>query len=121
MAKAELCALRALDLARAYLVDKPDRALPLARECLAIREEKRPDDWLTFEARSLLGGSLLGLKKWAEAEPLLIRGYEGMKAREKRIPPSSRKRVAEALGSGSSYCRCRPVGLPPPGRSQRYR
>ena len=35
---------------------------------------------------SLLGGCLLGQKKYAEAEPLLIRGFEGLKAREAKIP-----------------------------------
>ena len=44
-----------------------------------------PDDWRTFNARSLLGGSLLGQKKYAEAEPLLLSGYEGMKQREDKI------------------------------------
>src|SRR5262249_46313622 len=49
------------DLARAYVPTNPDRALSLARDLLAIREQKHPDDWLTFEARSLVGSSLLGL------------------------------------------------------------
>ena len=56
------------------------------RECLAIREKAQPDDWSTFNTRSLLGGSLLGQKKFAEAEPLILAGYEGMKAREDKIP-----------------------------------
>ena len=51
----------------------------LARECLTIREIQIPDDWRTFNARSMLGGSLLGQKKYAEAEPLLLAGYQGMK------------------------------------------
>ena len=36
---------------------------------------------------AMLGGSLLGQKKFAEAEPLIVSGYEGMKAREAKIPP----------------------------------
>ncbi len=36
---------------------------------------------------SLLGGALLGQGRYAEAEPLVIGGYEGMKAREAKIPP----------------------------------
>ncbi len=39
---------------------------------------------------------LLGQKKYAEAEPLLVQGYEGMKAREAKIPPQSKKRLTEA-------------------------
>ena len=64
-------------------------AEPLLRECLKIREQNEPDDWKTFNTKSLLGGSLLGQKKYAEAEPLLLAGYEGMKQREGKIPPSS--------------------------------
>lgn len=61
-------------------------AEPFARECLAIRQVLMPDEWRTFNARSLLGGSLLGQKKYAEAEPLLLAGYAGMKARQDMIP-----------------------------------
>jgi eukaryotic-like serine/threonine-protein kinase len=57
-------------------------AEPLLRECLAIRAAKIPDVWLTFHAQSQLGGSLLGQRKYAEAEPLVVTGYEGMQARE---------------------------------------
>jgi hypothetical protein len=32
----------------------------------------RRHDWQTFRAESLLGGSLAGQKKFAEAEPLLL-------------------------------------------------
>jgi len=71
---------------------------PLARECLDIREAKLPDSWLTFNVRSLLGGALLGRKKYADAEPFLRDGYEGMKQREKTIPASARSiRLKESL------------------------
>jgi serine/threonine protein kinase len=72
-------------------------AEPLVRECLAIREKTQPDAWTTFNAQSLLGGVLLGQKKYAEAEPLLLQGYEGMKKREKSIPPQGSTRIPEAL------------------------
>jgi predicted ribosomally synthesized peptide with SipW-like signal peptide len=72
-------------------------AEPLVRECLAIREQKEPDDWRTFNTKSVLGGALLGQKKFAEAEPLLQKGYEGMKAREQTIPPQASTRIPEAL------------------------
>jgi non-specific serine/threonine protein kinase/serine/threonine-protein kinase len=84
------------NLARAYLTGRPAEAERLARECLAIRERQAPDDWPTFETRSLLGGSLLVRKEFAEAEPLLLRAYEGLKAREARIPAPSRKRLTQA-------------------------
>jgi hypothetical protein len=71
-------------------------AEPVLRDCLAIREKVQPDDWSTFNTRSLLGGSLLGQKKYGEAEPLILSGYEGMKAREARIPPPGQPRLTEA-------------------------
>jgi serine/threonine protein kinase len=83
------------NLARAYLVGRPAQAEPLLREVLAIRERKAPADWRTAAIRGLLGGSLLGQKKYAEAEPFLLRGYEGLKAHEAEVPPRSRKSLAE--------------------------
>jgi eukaryotic-like serine/threonine-protein kinase len=62
----------------------------MLRECLAIREKKEPDAWTTSNTQIMLGAALLGQKEYAEAEPLLLTGYEGMKAREKTIPKSGR-------------------------------
>lgn len=45
----------------------------------------RPDEWLRFRAESVLGASLAGQKKYAEAEPLLLEGYRGMVARKDLI------------------------------------
>ena len=47
---------------------------PLLRECLVIREKMQPDAWTTFNTQSLLGGALLGQKKYADAEQLLLKG-----------------------------------------------
>jgi serine/threonine protein kinase len=69
----------------------------LLRQCLAVRQRTAPDTWTTFNTMSRLGGSLLGQKKDAEAEPLLLKGYEGMKQREKSIPPQGSTRIPEAL------------------------
>jgi hypothetical protein len=67
------------------------------RESLAIREKSLPEVWSTFHTRSLLGGALLGQNKYADAEPLLLAGYDGMKQREKTIPARSQNRLTEAL------------------------
>jgi len=72
-------------------------AEPPIRECLAIREKMQPDSWLTFNAKSLLGGCLLGQKQFARAEPLLLAGYQGMKQREAKIPARGKIRWTEAL------------------------
>jgi hypothetical protein len=55
------------------------------RECLTLWEQSKDDDWFHCTVQSALGGALLAQKKFAEAEPLLISGYEGMKQREEII------------------------------------
>jgi hypothetical protein len=72
-------------------------AEPLLRECLAIREKKQPNAWNTFNTMSTLGGALLSQKKYADAEPLLLKGYQGMKKREKTIPKGGEIRIPESL------------------------
>ena len=117
-AKAEPLYVKALELGRRVLKEEHPETLTymsnlaglyqaqrqyadaelLLRECLTIREKTKPNDWKTFNVRSLLGSALLGRKKYAEAEPLLHSGYEGMKHRETEIPPPDRRRVlTEAL------------------------
>ena len=72
-------------------------AAAVLRESLAIREAKEPDAWTTFETKSMLGGALLGQEKSADAEPLLLAGYKGMKQRADRIPPRHKINLVEAL------------------------
>ncbi|HEV3003508.1 MAG TPA: tetratricopeptide repeat protein, partial [Pirellulales bacterium] len=67
------------------------------RECLATREKIQPDTWTTFNTKSMLGEALLGQEKYAEAEALLLAGYEGMKEHEAAIPPEGKIRLTEAL------------------------
>jgi tetratricopeptide (TPR) repeat protein len=85
-------------LGRAYLGLKqwPEAEAHL-RECLALQEKNAPDAWPTFDAQSMLGASLVGQKKYTEAEPLLLKGYEGLKQREKSIPRRGVPRVPEAI------------------------
>jgi hypothetical protein len=52
--------------------------------------------WTTFDSRSHLGASLLGQKKFADAEPLILSGYEGMQARETRIPAPTKRKLKTA-------------------------
>jgi eukaryotic-like serine/threonine-protein kinase len=77
-------------------------AEPILRECLTLREklmvDKQVAPWQVANAKSLLGGALLGKKKYAEGEPLLQAGYEGLKQDEKAIPPESKINIAAALG-----------------------
>jgi hypothetical protein len=86
------------NLANAYQ-EKGDfaRAERILRESLTLRQKKQPNAWRTFHTQSQLGGSLLGQKNYAEAEPLLRAGYEGLKQREATIPAASKKYLTEAL------------------------
>jgi eukaryotic-like serine/threonine-protein kinase len=69
----------------------------LLRECLAIREKTQPDAWARFNTMSMLGGALLGQKQFTDAETLLLKGYEGLKAREAMIPEQGKVRLLEGL------------------------
>ena len=91
----------------------------MLRECLALRE-KAPganapgSPWQLFNTKSMLGGALLGQARSAskgndpqdlaraagwykDAESLLLQGYEGMKQREKAIPPQGAIHLPDAL------------------------
>ena len=85
-------------LADVYLkAGKSAEAEALLQECLTLREKQAPNDWSTFNTKSMLGGALLGQKRFADAEPLLVAGYEGMKQRENTIPEPAKNRLPEAL------------------------
>jgi WD40 repeat protein len=74
------------------------RGESVARQCLAIRERLMPDDWRTYNIRSILGGCLLGQKRYTEADPLLQSGCEGMLERLHEIPLTARvPRVRSAI------------------------
>jgi tetratricopeptide (TPR) repeat protein len=80
------------------LQQKTKEAEAVLQSCLALRREKEPEAWTTFETQSLLGTVLLVQKRYAEAEPLLLQGYEGMKQRETTIPSGIRQlRLMQAL------------------------
>jgi tetratricopeptide (TPR) repeat protein len=66
------------------------------REGVELRVKLQPSAWSTFNAKRLLGTALLGQKGYANAEPLLLEGYEGMKQREAQIPLVAKVRLVEA-------------------------
>jgi serine/threonine protein kinase/Tfp pilus assembly protein PilF len=72
-------------------------AEPVLRECLAIRLKLEPELWTTFTVQSLLGEVLSGQGNYDAAEPLLLRGYEGLKQREALIPREQLFVLPEAL------------------------
>ncbi len=76
---------------------QPEAAEPLFRECLELRQKHEGERWTTYYIQYCLGASLFRQKKYADAEPLLIAGYEGMKAREATIPANRKGAINEAL------------------------
>ena len=71
---------------------------PLAREVLEIERKNQPDDWQRFRTESLLGATLAGQKKYAEAEPLLLEGYRGMLARKSQVAVPDWYQLAQVRG-----------------------
>ncbi len=77
--------------------DKYAEAEALMRRCLPVMERRAPQSWRRFFVQSVLGRSLAGQKKFAEAEPLLISGYEGMLQRQAGVPPLNPRREREKM------------------------
>jgi non-specific serine/threonine protein kinase/serine/threonine-protein kinase len=66
------------------------------RQAVADFQAAHSDRWQLFNCESLLGSSLAEQKKYAEAEPFLLSGYAGLKARESTIDAMSRHLVDDA-------------------------
>jgi hypothetical protein len=75
------------------------------RECLALRAKLQPDAWSTFNTQSMLGSALLGQKKYAEAEALLLAGYDGMKKQQATIPAQGEVRLTGILERQVELCK----------------
>jgi tetratricopeptide (TPR) repeat protein len=66
------------------------------RSALQLYENTKADGWERYECQSLLGTGLSRQKKYAEAEPLVVSGYEGMLRRQATIPAGHRRALQEA-------------------------
>ena len=61
-----------------------------------IRQKVQPDGWATYETMSILGEALTDQGKFADAEPLLTSGFEGMKLHQGEIPARESGRLNKA-------------------------
>lgn len=68
---------------------EPESAESLLRSTLASYQESYPDRWQRYACEGLLGASLAAQKKYGDAEPLLLSGYEGMSRRKQLVPAFS--------------------------------
>ena len=64
----------------------------LLRELADAVVRTSPDLWERFNIESMLGASLAGQRRFADAEPLLVAGYEGMATRKPAANPNFRSR-----------------------------
>jgi hypothetical protein len=65
-----------------HLQGRDAEAESLIRETLSFSEKVLPDHPRTCYWQSVLGVILLGQRRYAEAEPLILKGYQGMKEQE---------------------------------------
>ncbi len=77
-----------------FLQGRYDEAESLLREALAIDQldVRRHYQWVSVQ-----GAVRLGRKKYAEAEPLLLEGYRGLK-KDEALHPAVRRRLAQVGG-----------------------
>jgi uncharacterized protein HemY len=100
-------------------------AEPVLREALQIQEKVNAMPWQRHNVQSMLGASLAGQKRYAEAESLLVSAYQGMIAVENRIPAFNKFFITRARERIVSLYRAwgRPVpvferlGTPQTGRA----
>jgi len=76
----------------------------VARESLALREKLMPGKWVLFNTRSVLGGILAERKNYAEAEPLLLSGYEGLKQQLDTLPAAGKLCLSNSLRRLAHLC-----------------
>jgi eukaryotic-like serine/threonine-protein kinase len=68
----------------------------LLRECLETQKQTMTDDYRLYWTQSLLGASLAGQRRYAEAEPLLVSGFEGMQRRQASVSVLLRQKLRKA-------------------------
>ncbi|HXS94622.1 MAG TPA: serine/threonine-protein kinase [Candidatus Limnocylindrales bacterium] len=66
------------------------------RDTLKEYEKLAPESWERYNCQSMLGGSLEGQNKYADAESLLISGYEGLMQRKATVPLHDRGVLSES-------------------------
>ena len=79
--------------------EKYSEAEMLLREVSPFVEKYWADAAYRFYFVSLLGASLSGQRKYADAEPFLLQGYEGLVQRQASMPPyfNAPRRITESL------------------------
>ncbi|MGZ4811721.1 MAG: tetratricopeptide repeat protein [Terriglobales bacterium] len=66
------------------------------RQALETEKQARPEGFRRYWMENLLGASMAGEKKYSDAEPLLVSGYEGMKQTAAKVPDVRRQKLTKA-------------------------
>jgi hypothetical protein len=69
------------------------------RDALRVYEKIASDGWERYHCESMLGDGLTGQKKYAEAEPFVVSGYEGMTQRQATMWAENRSVLEDAKES----------------------
>jgi serine/threonine protein kinase/Tfp pilus assembly protein PilF len=75
------------------------------RDILKIYENIAPDDFARYWCQGLLGAAMAGEKKFAEAEPLLVAGYDGMVKRQDTVPVGDRGAISDVAQRTATFYR----------------
>ena len=95
----EAILIEVMEALRDRPVDDPIRAftINLVGGCMMFRQKNDKASWRTFHSQSVFGGELLTQKKYADAERLLVAGYQGLKVRQAAIPAADQRRLLQAV------------------------
>ena len=99
-AKTTLLSMTLLDWARLHQ-QKYIEVEKESREVLLLLEKIQPDEWERFNCLSILGASVAGQKRFADAEPLLLSAYQGMMSKQSTVarPYPIRPKLQEEGGT----------------------
>lgn len=79
-----------------FLQKKYPEAEQFAQQALTEYSKQKQETWLRYYAQSLLGAILMEQKRYAEAEPALLSGYEGMLKKKQMMVDDDRESMENA-------------------------
>ncbi|MEM9409890.1 MAG: serine/threonine-protein kinase [Planctomycetota bacterium] len=87
-----------LELGKLLIKNDVDRAVDLLSQVYEHRKSSMPNDWLTYNAQSVLGGAMLSQDNLDQAKSHLIDAYTGLKRTASDIPKRVRlERLTQAI------------------------
>jgi hypothetical protein len=78
------------------LEQKYAEAEPVLREALGNNESTPREVWRRHNSQRMLGVALVSQRRYNEAEPMLVAGYEGLLQRRASMPADNRSALGQA-------------------------